>query len=69
MNEMHEKINVIYLGGPTIILEIGGLRLMTDPTLDPAGETFMIGEKLGYSKTIRSGYIGDRAYRCDTPEP
>jgi L-ascorbate metabolism protein UlaG (beta-lactamase superfamily) len=27
----------IYLGGPTVILEIAGLRLITDPTLDPPG--------------------------------
>lgn len=48
---MKEKTNVTYLGGPTVILEIGGLRLMTDPTLDPAGETFMINEKPAYWKT------------------
>jgi len=48
---MKDAINVIYLGGPTIILEIGGLRLMTDPTLDPAGEVFMINDKPAYSKT------------------
>ncbi len=29
-----------YLGGPTAILEIGGLRLMTDPTLDPARSVY-----------------------------
>jgi L-ascorbate metabolism protein UlaG (beta-lactamase superfamily) len=48
---MKNAINVIYLGGPTIILEIGGLRLMTDPTLDPAGETFTINDKPAYWKT------------------
>jgi L-ascorbate metabolism protein UlaG (beta-lactamase superfamily) len=48
---MENKFNVIYLGGPTAILEIGGLRLMTDPTLDPKGETFTIGDKPGYWKT------------------
>lgn len=48
---MKNSINVIYLGGPTIILEIGGLRLMTDPTLDPPGETFMINDKPAYWKT------------------
>ena len=37
---MKNNLNVIYLGGPTIILEIGGLRIMTDPTLDPAGAEF-----------------------------
>ncbi|QNA45865.1 MBL fold metallo-hydrolase [Lacibacter sediminis] len=33
---------VIYLGGPTAILEIGGLRFMTDPTLDPAGSVYHV---------------------------
>lgn len=48
---MKSTLNVTYLGGPTVILEIGGLRLMTDPTLDPAGETFMINDKPAYWKT------------------
>jgi len=34
--------NVIYIGGPTAIFEIGGLRIMTDPTLDPAGSVYHI---------------------------
>ena len=25
------------IGGPTALLELGGLRLLTDPTFDPAG--------------------------------
>jgi L-ascorbate metabolism protein UlaG (beta-lactamase superfamily) len=48
---MKNEVNVTYLGGPTIILEIGNLRLMTDPTLDPAGEQFMINDKPAYHKT------------------
>jgi L-ascorbate metabolism protein UlaG (beta-lactamase superfamily) len=48
---MKNEINVTYLGGPTVILEVGGLRLMTDPTLDPPGETFSINGKPAYSKT------------------
>lgn len=48
---MKSEVNVTYLGGPTIILEIGGLRLMTDPTLDPAGQQFMINDKPAYHKT------------------
>ncbi|MEV4570392.1 MBL fold metallo-hydrolase [Nonomuraea sp. NPDC049419] len=31
------QIGVHALGGPTAILEVGGLRLLTDPTFDPAG--------------------------------
>jgi len=53
---MKKAISVIYLGGPTIILEIGGLRLMTDPTLDPAGEMFSINDKPAYQKT--AGPVG-----------
>jgi len=48
---MKNEVNVTYIGGPTVILEIGGLRLMTDPTLDPAGEQFMINDKPAYHKT------------------
>jgi L-ascorbate metabolism protein UlaG (beta-lactamase superfamily) len=29
-----------YVGGPTALLEWGGLRLLTDPTFDPAGAIF-----------------------------
>ena len=47
---MQNTVNVTYVGGPTVILEIGGLRLMTDPTLDPAGTMFRINEKPAYQK-------------------
>ncbi|MEO8482255.1 MAG: MBL fold metallo-hydrolase [Acidobacteriota bacterium] len=29
-----------YLGGPTLLIEWGGLRLLTDPTFDPAGTDY-----------------------------
>ncbi|HEY4337680.1 MAG TPA: MBL fold metallo-hydrolase [Puia sp.] len=47
---MNPTYTVTYVGGPTVILEIGGLRLMTDPTLDPVGTSFEINGKPGYSK-------------------
>lgn len=31
------QLSVTVVGGPTAILEIGGLRLLTDPTFDPPG--------------------------------
>ena len=31
------RLRVRYLGGPTALIEIGGLRLLTDPTFDPPG--------------------------------
>lgn len=36
-------IRLTFLGGPTLLLEIGGLRFLTDPTFDPAGGDYNIG--------------------------
>src|ERR1700754_3706999 len=33
-----DEIRLTYSGGPTILIEIGGLRLLTDPTFDPPGD-------------------------------
>jgi len=33
-------LQITYIGGPTALLEWGGLRLLTDPTFDPAPETY-----------------------------
>jgi len=31
---------VTYIGGPTALLKWDGLRILTDPTFDPAGSTY-----------------------------
>ena len=31
------------IGGPTVLIEIGGLRLLTDPTFDPANNDYALG--------------------------
>lgn len=33
-------LRLTYIGGPTALLEIGGLRLLTDPTFDPSGSEY-----------------------------
>lgn len=33
-------LTVTYIGGPTVLLEYGGLRLLTDPTFDAAGSAY-----------------------------
>ena len=38
-------MRVRYLGGPTAVIEIGGVHLLTDPTFDPPGE-YPIGERV-----------------------
>jgi len=32
-----KEASVLVVGGPTAVLQVGGLRLLTDPTLSPAG--------------------------------
>jgi len=33
-------IQITYIGGPTALLEMGGARLLTDPTFDPGGSQY-----------------------------
>lgn len=37
-----DMINAIYIGGPTVIIEAGGFRFITDPTFDPAGSHYSL---------------------------
>jgi L-ascorbate metabolism protein UlaG (beta-lactamase superfamily) len=34
------RLHATYIGGPTLFIEWNGLRLLTDPTFDPAGSKF-----------------------------
>ena len=36
-------LGITYVGGPTALLELAGARLLTDPTLDPAGGSYPSG--------------------------
>jgi L-ascorbate metabolism protein UlaG (beta-lactamase superfamily) len=35
-----QELWITYIGGPTALIEIGGFRLLTDPTFDPAGGVY-----------------------------
>ncbi len=37
---MDDELTCTYIGGPTALFELAGLRLLTDPTFDPAGEEY-----------------------------
>lgn len=37
---LSEEIKIKYIGGPTALLEVGGLKLLTDPTFDPSGTDY-----------------------------
>jgi L-ascorbate metabolism protein UlaG (beta-lactamase superfamily) len=36
-------LSITYIGGPTALIDFGGVRLLTDPTFDPAGGAYPSG--------------------------
>jgi L-ascorbate metabolism protein UlaG (beta-lactamase superfamily) len=44
-------LRITHVGGPTLLVEVGGWRLLTDPTLDPAGGDYRFGWGTGSRKT------------------
>ncbi|HEX5979824.1 MAG TPA: MBL fold metallo-hydrolase, partial [Thermoleophilaceae bacterium] len=55
-------VRLTHIGGPTVLIEAGGRRLLTDPTFDPAGRTYSFGWGTGSRKTagpsIPAGELG-----------
>ncbi len=56
-------LTVCYVGGPTAVIEIVGLRLLLDPTFDPPGE-YPIGERM-LTKTQPPAFGLDELGRID----
>ncbi|HYG68548.1 MAG TPA: MBL fold metallo-hydrolase, partial [Anaeromyxobacteraceae bacterium] len=50
-------LHVTYVGGPTALIEVGGFRLLTDPTFDPAGTRFRLTTKLA-GPALEPGALG-----------
>jgi L-ascorbate metabolism protein UlaG (beta-lactamase superfamily) len=38
-----DGVRITHIGGPTVLLEVGGWRLLTDPTFDPPGRKYNFG--------------------------
>ncbi|MEN0054275.1 MAG: MBL fold metallo-hydrolase [Mucilaginibacter sp.] len=59
--ENNSPLKVTYIGGPTVIIEIGNFKIMTDPTLDPEGTTveskLLVEKKLSGPALIPHQYI------------
>ena len=43
-------VRITHIGGPTTLIEVGGWRLLTDPTFDPAGGKYNFGWRTGSRK-------------------
>jgi L-ascorbate metabolism protein UlaG (beta-lactamase superfamily) len=56
------KARLTHIGGPTLLIEVGGWRLLTDPTFDPAGGKYRFGWGTGSAKTadpaLAAGELG-----------
>jgi L-ascorbate metabolism protein UlaG (beta-lactamase superfamily) len=44
------SFRLTHVGGPTVLIEVGGWRLLTDPTFDPAGQAYKFGWGTGSQK-------------------
>jgi L-ascorbate metabolism protein UlaG (beta-lactamase superfamily) len=55
-------VRLTHIGGPTVLIEVGGWRLLTDPTFDPPGGKYSFGWGTGSRKTagpsIPAGVVG-----------
>jgi L-ascorbate metabolism protein UlaG (beta-lactamase superfamily) len=45
------QVRVTHIGGPTALVEVGGWRLLTDPTFDPPGRRYDFGWGTSSTKT------------------
>jgi len=43
-------IRLTHIGGPTLLVEVGGWRILTDPTFDPPGDRYAFGWGTGSTK-------------------
>ena len=45
-------VHLTHVGGPTVLLEVEGWRLLTDPTFDPPGRAYRFGWGTGSTKLV-----------------
>jgi L-ascorbate metabolism protein UlaG (beta-lactamase superfamily) len=48
---MPQSCALTYIGGPTALIQVGGVRLLTDPTFDLPGQHYSFGLGTGSTKT------------------
>src|SRR5436190_12457266 len=44
------EVRLTHIGGPTVLIGVGGRRLLTDPTFDPPGQSYRFGWGTGSRK-------------------
>ncbi len=51
-SEGGRDVRLTHIGGPTVLIEVAGLRLLTDPTFDPPGRSYRFGWGTGSRKLV-----------------
>ncbi len=51
-SEGGRDVRLTHIGGPTVLIEVAGLRLLTDPTFDPPGRSYRVGWGTGSRKLV-----------------
>ena len=53
------EVRLTHIGGPTTLIEVGGWRLLTDPTFDPPGRSYRFGWGTGSVKLAGPSVAAD----------
>jgi L-ascorbate metabolism protein UlaG (beta-lactamase superfamily) len=59
------EVRITHIGGPTTLIEVGGWRLLTDPTFDPPGGSYRFGWGTGSRKTAGPSIDASQLGRID----
>jgi L-ascorbate metabolism protein UlaG (beta-lactamase superfamily) len=59
------NVRLTHIGGPTVLIEVGGWRLLTDPTFDPAGGDYSFGWGTGSTKLAAPAIAAAEIGRID----
>jgi L-ascorbate metabolism protein UlaG (beta-lactamase superfamily) len=59
------EVKLTHIGGPTVLIEVGGWRLLTDPTFDAAGQDYSFGLGTGSRKTTGPAIAAAELGRID----
>ena len=62
---MTRQVRITHIGGPTTLIEVGGWRLLTDPTFDPPGRRYSFGWGTASRKTVGPALQPDELGRID----
>jgi L-ascorbate metabolism protein UlaG (beta-lactamase superfamily) len=58
-------VRITHVGGPTALIEVGGWRLLTDPTFDPPGRSYRFGWGTGSRKLAGPAIPADQLGAID----